>query len=222
MTDTPLIDETEIPPILQPAQPRSGGRTELQQRQKQSSRGKLLAAARAAFAESSYAGAAIDDIVKRAGVNRSTFYRHFDSKFAVAKALFDQFWSRLFAEYAGFTPEGLPTDAEIERWMDGLIAFYRPNRPLFDLIVQIGVLEPEGTRWEETIRQEIVRILSVRNPAFRRASAPEASPESKIRLHMLMMQLELCLFGVAFNRDADYPATVRVIGQKFRSFMARE
>jgi len=222
MTQIPLIDQSEIPPILQPPQPRSGGRTELQQRQKQSSREKLLAAAREAFAEASYAGAAIDDIVKRAGVNRSTFYRHFDSKFAVAKALFEPFWPRLFAEYAGFAPAGLPTDLEIERWMDGLVDFYRPNRPLFDLIVQIGLLEPEGGKWEETIRAEIVRIVAVRNPSFQRASAPDASPETKIRLHMLMMQFELCLFAVAFNPAADYPATVRVLGQKFRSFMARE
>jgi AcrR family transcriptional regulator len=222
MTDIPLIHPAEIPPILKAPQPRSGGRTELQQRQKQSSREKLLAAAREAFAEASYAGAAIDDIVKRAGVNRSTFYRHFDSKFSIAKALFETFWPGLFGGYATFAPAGPPADAEIARWMDALLEFYRPNRALFDLIIQIGVLEPEGTTWEATIRAEIVRTIAQRNAAFRRASAPEATPDDKIRLHMLMMQFELCLFAVAFNPAADYPATVRVLGQKFRSFMSRE
>lgn len=222
MTQPPLIDPSEIPSILQPPQPRLGGRTELQQRQKQTSRDKLLAAARESFAESSYAGAAVDVIVKRAGVNRSTFYRHFDSKFAIAKALFETFWPRLFACYSAFAPAGLPTDEEIKRWMDALLEFYRPNRALFDLIIQIGVLEPEGTKWEATIRAEIVRIIAQRNAAFRRASAADAAPDAKIRLHMLMMQFELCLFAVAFNVEADYPATVRVLGQKFRSFMAHE
>jgi hypothetical protein len=80
--------KSDIPAILLPARPAPSGRTELQQRQKQSSREKLLAAAYEVFAESSYAGAAIDDIVKRAGVNRSTFYRHFDSKFAMNMARF--------------------------------------------------------------------------------------------------------------------------------------
>jgi len=106
--------------------------------------------------------------------------------------------------------------------MDALLEFYRPNRALFDLIIQIGVLEPEGTKWEATIRAEIVRIIAQRNAAFRRASAADAAPDAKIRLHMLMMQFELCLFAVAFNAEADYPATVRVLGQKFRSFMAHE
>src|SRR4051812_37430042 len=94
-----IIDPSraDIPPLLLPEQPAISGRTGLQQRQKQSSREKLLAAARDAFAESSYAAAAVDDVVKRAGVNRSTFYRHFDSKFAMTKALFDSFWPGLFA-----------------------------------------------------------------------------------------------------------------------------
>jgi AcrR family transcriptional regulator len=204
-----------------PPQPRIGGRTELQQRQKQSSREKLLAAAREAFAQSSYAGAAIDDIVKRAGVNRSTFYRHFDSKFAIAKALFDQFWPRLFAEYRSFSPAAAPTDAEIDRWLDGLIGFYRPNRPLFDIIVQIGVLEPEGVRWEETIRQEVIRLLGERNPAFARASAADAPADSRIRVRLLMIQLELCLFDLSFNPAADRAATVLVLGEQFRAFIGR-
>jgi AcrR family transcriptional regulator len=222
MIETPSFDESQVPPLLVPPQPRAGGRTELQQRQKQTSREKLLAAAREAFAEGSYAGAAIDDIVKRAGVNRSTFYRHFDSKFAVAKALFEPFWPRLFAQYASFAPAGdLPTDAEIDRWMGGLVAFYRPNRPLFDIIVQIGVLEPEGARWENTIRQQAIRLLGERIPAFKKASADDAPAESRIRVYLLIMQFELCLFDLAFNPAADHAATVRVIGEQFRAFIGR-
>ena len=221
MNTDSLLDESQIPPLLVPPQPRQGGRTELQQRQKQSSREKLLAAAREAFAQSSYAGAAIDDIVKRAGVNRSTFYRHFDSKFAIAKALFDQFWPRLFAEYSAFAPSDPPTDAEIDRWLDGLIAFYRPNRPLFDIIVQLGVLEPEGARWEDTIRQEVIRRLGERIPAFARALAPDAPPDMRIRVRLLMIQFELCLFALAFTPETNRAAVVKVLGEQFRDFIRR-
>ncbi len=219
-TDTP-IDESQIPPLLVPPQPRQGGRTELQQRQKQSSREKLLAAAREAFAEASYAGAAIDDIVKRAGVNRSTFYRHFDSKFAIAKALFDQFWPRLFAEYSAFAPSDPPTDTEIDRWLDGLIAFYRANRPLFDIIVQLGVLEPEGARWEDTIRQEVIRRLGERIPAFAKALGPDAPADMRIRVRLLVIQFELCLFALAFTPETDRAAVVKVLGEQFRDFIRR-
>jgi AcrR family transcriptional regulator len=222
MIETPVFDDSQVPPLLVPPQPRAGGRTELQQRQKQSSREKLLVAAREAFAQSSYAGAAIDDVVKRAGVNRSTFYRHFDSKFAIAKALFEQFWPRLFAQYASFAPSGdLPTDEEIDRWVDGFITLYHPNRPLLDISVQIGVLEPEGTRWENTIRNEVIRLLGRRIPAFKRAGADDASPDARIRVWLLVMQLELCLFDLAFNPAADRAATVRVLGEQFRAFIGR-
>src|ERR1700761_4734146 len=176
MTETPAFDDTLGPPLLVPPQPRAGGRTELQQRQKQSSREKLLAAAREAFAQSSYAGAAIDDIVKRAGVNRSTFYRHFDSKFAIAKALFEQFWPRLFAQYGSLAPAGaLPTDEEIDRWIDGFLTLYNPNPRLLDISAQIGTLEPEGSQWERAIREENIRLLGRNIPAFRAAQAADAS-----------------------------------------------
>ncbi len=222
MVEISVPDDPQVPPLLVPPQPRAGGRTELQQRQKQTSREKLLAAAREAFAEGSYAGAAIDDIVKRAGVNRSTFYRHFDSKFAIAKALFEQFWPRLFAQYASFAPAGdLPTDEEIDRWIDGFLTLYRPNRPLLDISVQIGILEPEGTRWENTIRQENIRLLSRHIPAFRHAQADDATPDARIRVWLLLMQVELCLFDLAFNQAADRPATVRVLGEQFRAFIGR-
>src|ERR1700761_2715640 len=210
MTETPAFDDTLGPPLLVPPQPRAGGRTELQQRQKQSSREKLLVAAREAFAEASYAGAAIDDIVKRAGVNRSTFYRHFDSKFAAAKALFEPFWPRLFAQYGSLAPAGAqPTDEEIDRWIDGFLTLYHPNRPLLDISVQIGILEPEGTQWENAIRQGVIRLLGRSIPAVRAAQAEGASPDARIRVWLLLMQVELCLFQLAFDPEADRPATVR-------------
>jgi len=222
MAETTVLDDLQVPPLLIPPQPRAGGRTELQQRQKQSSREKLLAAAREAFAEGSYAGAAIDDIVKRAGVNRSTFYRHFDSKFAIAKALFEPFWPALFAQYATLVPAGgLPTDQEIDRWIDGFVALYHPNRPLLDISVQIGILEPEGTQWENTIRQEVIRLLGRHIPAFRQAQAEDATPDARIRVWLLLMQVELCLFDLAFNQAANRPATVRVLGEQFRAFIGR-
>jgi AcrR family transcriptional regulator len=194
--------------------PRQGGRTRLQQRQKETSRERLIAAARDAFAEASYASAAIDDIVTRADVNRSTFYRHFDSKFAVAKALFESFWPELFAIYGDLTPSDPPTEAEIAAWIDRLIAFYRTHRPYFTTIAQIEALEPEGMRWGETIRLEIIRMLAARIPAFRQAASGAASARSRVRVRLLMIELELCVFDLAFNPDAERAATIAVLAEE--------
>ena len=213
--------KSEIPALLLPVQPTISGRTELQQRQKQSSREKLLAAAYDAFAESSYAGAAVDDIVKRAGVNRSTFYRHFDSKFAMTKALFDQFWPRLFAQYDAFRPSEPLTDADIDRWIAALVGFYRASQTYFAIIVQIASLEPEGMRWEETIRMAVIRMLGERFPAFARACAPNGSADDRLRVRMLMIQFEFCVFDLAFKPDTDRTAIVAFLTEQFRTFLGR-
>ncbi len=51
-------------------------------------RARLLAAARGVFAERGYAAASIDDIVSRARVSRTTFYRFFPTKEECLLALF--------------------------------------------------------------------------------------------------------------------------------------
>lgn len=196
------------------------GPTELQQLQKRTSHQKLLDATYSAFAELSYAGTTIDDIVTRARVNRSTFYRHFDSKFAVAKALFSQFWPRLFAEYDRLDGSD-PSEAEIDSWIDQLIAFYRANKPLIVTLGQIPALEPEGGQWEENVRVEIGARLGRRIPAFRKASTPgESTPDARVRTHAVMMLFEVGVYSLAFREESpDSAALRRYTVREFRRFI---
>ena len=199
------------------------GPTELQRLQKRTSREKLLEAACLSFAELTYAGTTIDHIVRRAEVNRSTFYRHFDSKFAIAKALFEEFWPRLFAEYDRLTSAD-PPEAELEDWVTNLLIFYRANRPFFLTLGQIPLLEPKGAEWEERVRQELISSLGRRIPAFRRASSPaEATPELRIRVRMWMIQFEHGIFALAFDdQGADRPALMRFVVGEMRRFIEEE
>lgn len=183
----------------------------------------MLDAARAAFAELSYAGTTVDDICRRAKVNRSTFYRHFDSKFAVAKALFDLFWPRLFAEYDTLPRAADQTVDEIGGWIWRLVDFYRANRPFFYTIGHIAVLEPEGLSWEETIRLEVIRLLGQRFQAFARASAPNAAEEDRVRVRLAMLTFERCLFELAFQVEGYAPdAVLKIMVEAFRRFVRGE
>jgi AcrR family transcriptional regulator len=185
------------------------GPTELQQLQKRTSHQKLLDATYSAFSELSYPATTIDDIVGRAQVNRSTFYRHFDSKFAVAKALFSHFWPRLFAEYDRLT-EADPTAADIDRWIDELVEFYRANKPLMVTLGQIPALEPEGARWEEDVRREMIGRLGTRIAAFRKASAPgEATPDTEVSARMCMMVFETGVYHLSFMDDTPERDAIR-------------
>ena len=178
------------------------GPTELQQLQKRTSHQKLLDATYSAFSELSYPATTIDDIVGRAQVNRSTFYRHFDSKFAVAKALYSQFWPKLFAEYDRLTMPD-PDEGDLDTWIDELIEFYRANKPLMVTLGQIPALEREGARWEEDVRREIIARLGTRIAAFRKSSAPaEATPDRQVRARMAMMVFETGIYHLSFMDDS--------------------
>ena len=209
-------------PSLRPLVER--GPTELQQLQKRTSHEKLLEAGRQSFAELTYAFTTIDHIVGRAAVNRSTFYRHFDSKFALAQDLYTSFWPTLFAEFDKLSSSD-PSEAEIEAWVDGMIAFYRANRPLYITLGQIPLLETGGAQWEETVRQELISRFGTRIAAFRRASSPEeATPELRVKVRMWMIQFEHGVFQLAFGNEAhpDRPALKRFVVSEMRRFIVEE
>jgi AcrR family transcriptional regulator len=209
-------------PPLRPSVER--GPTELQRLQKRTSHEKLLEAAYLSFAELTYAATTIDHIVRRAEVNRSTFYRHFDSKFAVARALFAEFWPRLFAEYDRLESSD-PSEAEIEEWIGNLVVFYRENKPLYMTLGQIPTLEPEGARWEENVRTELLTRLGTRIPAFRRAtSKTEASSPLRVRVRMWMMSFEHIVYFLAFGDSAnpDRAALLAYIIHESRKLIAEE
>ncbi|MDW8363625.1 MAG: TetR/AcrR family transcriptional regulator [Myxococcales bacterium] len=63
--------------------------------QKRRRREHLLACAREVFAERGYHGTSVDDIVRRAGVARGTFYLYFADRRAAFEALVDDFFARL-------------------------------------------------------------------------------------------------------------------------------
>lgn len=62
---------------------------------KEQRRRELLAAASTVFAEKGYAAANVDDVVRRVGVARGTFYLYFRDKRDVFAALVDDFMTRL-------------------------------------------------------------------------------------------------------------------------------
>ena len=62
-------------------------RAEIGQEKRARTRGQLLAAARALFADRSWASVTIDDLVREAGVAKGTFYVHFEDMHALTVAV---------------------------------------------------------------------------------------------------------------------------------------
>ena len=196
----------------------------LQEQQKQNSRQRILQAAKEVLAETPYAHVAVEDVIARANISRATFYKHFDSKFAVARALFAEFWPRLFAEFDRLESSD-PSEAEIEEWIGGLVVFYRENKPLYMTLSQIPTLEPEGARWEENVRAELLTRLGTRIAAFRRAtSKAEASSALRVRARMWLMSFEHIVYFLAFGDSAnpDRDALLVYIVRETRTLIVEE
>lgn len=74
-------------------------------------RQKLLDVAQELILENGYAGTSVDRLIEKAGVTKGTFFYHFDSKAALARALIERFWAedqRLLEEAVRYGEERSP------------------------------------------------------------------------------------------------------------------
>src|SRR5437016_6221658 len=74
----------------------------------------ILGAAALEFAERGYAGARVDRIARRAGVNKAMLYYHFGSKRALYRALLRQVFSRAAERLQPIAAAAGPADAKID------------------------------------------------------------------------------------------------------------
>ena len=84
-----------------------------QRRDPAATRQKLLAAARREFAESGLAGARVDEIAARAGVNKQLVYHYFGDKDALYLAVLEWVYEEIRAQERKLNLEGLPPERAI-------------------------------------------------------------------------------------------------------------
>lgn len=122
---------------------RQRNRIRLQQRQKEDSRQRFIAAMREALGVMPYAAIAVEDIAARAELSRVTFYKHFASKFEIGRLLHDEFKPRIFEVYKTFAEHKSPTPDHIAACIGRLLDFYAEEKQLIIAFGQMMVVEPE-------------------------------------------------------------------------------
>jgi AcrR family transcriptional regulator len=200
---------------------RPAGRTRLQQEQKDATRDKLLRAAEQVFAERSYVGATVEDIIQRAGASRTSFYRHFDSRWAVASALCGEVMPavrQLWHELAAF---GSPREAQVIDWLERRLALYRSHRVLFETLKQAVAIEPVGLQAVNATHDETIEILALGIPAFALATGrTPGAHEVQIRAHLLMIQLDEFNYLLAVRGwKVDRALATEVMARQFLRFI---
>src|ERR1043166_8184594 len=81
-------------------------------------RKKLLTAARREFASSGLAGARVDEIAARAGVNKQLVYHYFGDKDALYLAVLEWVYEEIRAQERKLNLEGLPPEQAIKKLIE--------------------------------------------------------------------------------------------------------
>src|SRR3569833_1616882 len=89
-----------------------------QRRDPAATRGKLLAAARREFASSGLAGARVDEIAARAGVNKQLLYHYFGDKDALYLAVLEWVYEEIRSHERKLNLEGLPPEQAIKKLIE--------------------------------------------------------------------------------------------------------
>jgi TetR/AcrR family transcriptional regulator len=92
--------------------------TKPQRRDPVATRKKLLTAARREFAENGLAGARVDEIAARAGVNKQLVYHYFGDKDALYLAVLEWVYEEIRAQERELNLEGLPPEQAIKKLIE--------------------------------------------------------------------------------------------------------
>lgn len=168
MTGTAPVTETES----------TAPKLTMRDRHRILTRDHILTASLEAFAERGYVAVTIDDIVRRAGIGRATFYLHFDSKAAVLRELRNTrmtVWSQQDAPRGG--KAGRPS---IRAFFEKVVDFYTSAPELYMALHQARAADPEfAAAHRATMEANVTEWIE--------ADAMPGATEDQIRLAIAMM-----------------------------------
>jgi TetR/AcrR family transcriptional regulator len=152
-----------------------------QRRNPAATRQKLLAAARREFAASGLAGARVDEIAARAGVNKQLVYNYFGDKDALYLAVLEWVYEEIRAQERKLNLEGLPPERAIRKLIESSFDHLAAHP---DFIVLLndenrgGARHVRGSRRLEAMHSPLVSMVDtilkqgVRTGTFRRGVDP--------------------------------------------------
>lgn len=203
------------------ARGRAGGRHTRQEQQKQDSRQRILDAAQKVLVDLPYALMAVEDVIAEAQVSRTTFYRHFESKFAIFSELHRPFLAALYEVYDGLARHPDPTVDQICEWVRSFLDFYRSEIILVTAFWQIYSIEPDFNPIAENITETICGRLAPTLPAFRKSlSDDDDAMMAKIEAHLLLQDINnFGLEAVVRKWDLDTDKAIVILARRIRAFI---
>jgi AcrR family transcriptional regulator len=148
---------------------------------REQTRKRLLDAVREVLEETDYAAATVDEIVRRAGASRATFYVHFRSKAEAAAALLDRVTPSDRGVYATL-PKALETRAGLRRWLEASLGWYEAHARLLAALNEAMAVEGSVALGRSAAVDRMVEAL----PAYLERCGDPA--RARVRLQLLLRQ----------------------------------
>ena len=191
--------------------------TKPQRRDPAATRKKLLTAARREFADSGLAGARVDEIAARAGVNKQLVYHYFGDKDALYLAVLELVYEEIRAQERKLNLEGLPPDRAIKKLIESSFDHLAAHP---DFIVLLndenrgGARHVRGSRKLEAMHSPLVSLVStilgqgVKTGIFRKGINP--------------VHLYISIAGLSYFYFSNTPTLSAIFGKDLSTRAARQ
>jgi len=193
----------------------SNGKTP-QRRDPAGTRRKLLAAARREFADHGLAGARVDEIAARAGVNKQLVYHYFGDKDALYLAVLEWVYDEIRTQERELNLEGLPPERAIQKLIESSFD-HLARHPDFILLLndenRNGARHLRSSLKIEDMHSPLVSMVStilkqgVRTGAFRKGVNP--------------VHLYISIAGLSYFFFSNTPTLSAIFGSDLSSKSAR-
>ena len=178
-------------------------------------RGQLLRAARAAFAEGGLEGARVDDIARRAGINKQLVYHYFGSKDGLYTAVLEEVYHEIREQEAALALESLPAEEAMRRLIEFSFDY------LHDSIDFVRILADEnahqgrhlqGSRVVEEMNRPIIELI--------RKTLSRGIDEGVFRRGLDPLHVYLSIAGMSFFYFANIHTLSRAFDREFTAAAA--
>jgi len=180
-------------------------------------RKKLLTAARREFADSGLAGARVDEIAARAGVNKQLVYHYFGDKDALYLAVLEWVYEEIRAQERKLNLAGLPPQQAIKRLIEASFDHLAAHP---DFIVLLndenrgGARHVRGSRKLEAMHSPLVSMVS--------AILNEGVRAGVFRKGINAVHLYISIAGLSYFYFSNTPTLSAIFGKDFSSPAAKK
>ncbi len=116
----------------------------------------------------------MQQVAAKAGISRSSLYRHFDTKWHVAKALMDAFWPNWIELWQLCPIDDDTTISKLTEWLSIILAELRRSKNFILLLQEIMSIEDEAGDLAIAVIDQIMAIIGNRHCVFMATSREDA------------------------------------------------